>query len=68
MYINTIKEDAKKLEPVSFQWCPSGNGHKLKNKRLSVKKHLFSVKVTDHWNKLPKDIGKSPALDVLKST
>jgi len=33
---------------------PSGNGHRLKHRRfsLNVKKHIFTVGVTEHWNRL----------------
>ena len=46
MYINTWREDAKKTEPGSFQWCPvTGNRHKLKQRRfhLNIREH-FSCK------------------------
>jgi len=38
-----------------------GNEHKLKNRRftLNIRKHFFTVTVTQHWHKSPRDVVES---------
>ncbi|KFV76724.1 hypothetical protein N308_04529, partial [Struthio camelus australis] len=42
------------------------NGHKLKHRKfhLNTRKHFFTLKVTEHWSKLPIDVVESPTLKV----
>ena len=46
-----------------------GNGHKLKHKRLhlNIRKHFFTVRVTEHWHRLLREVGESPSLEIFKS-
>ena len=46
-----------------------GNGHKLKHRRvcLSIGNTFFTVRVTEHWHRLPKEVVESPSLEVFKS-
>jgi len=46
-----------------------GNGHKLKHKAffLYIRKQFFNVRVTEHWNRSPKDVVQSLSLAILKS-
>ncbi|KFV91148.1 hypothetical protein N327_13148, partial [Fulmarus glacialis] len=42
------------------------NGHRLKHRRLrlNIRKHFFTVRATEHWHRLPRDV---PSLEILKS-
>ena len=46
-----------------------GNGHKLKHRRfpLNTRKHFFTVRVTEHWHRLPTEIMESPSLETFIS-
>ncbi|KGL78765.1 hypothetical protein N309_05276, partial [Tinamus guttatus] len=45
------------------------NGYKLKHRKfhLNVRKNFFPVKVTEHWNRLPREVVQSPSLAIFKT-
>ena len=72
MCTNIRREAVKKTKPGS-SLVPSdrvrGNGHRLKHKRLhlNIRKRFFTVRVTKHWHRLPRDVAESSSLEIFKS-
>jgi len=46
-----------------------GNGHKQKHRKfhLNLRKNFFTLRVTEPWNKLPREAVDSPFLEIFKT-
>lgn len=62
----------KWMSPDSFQQC-AATGQRTMDKNYCIgssiimRKNLFTVRVTEHWNRQPKDVVASSPLEVLKT-
>ena len=46
---------------------PRGNGFKIKEDSLHIRKKFFTVRVVRHWNRLPREAVDAPSLEVFKA-
>ena len=70
MYINSWREGQRGQRQTFLSGTQWHNGHKLKDRRfaLNIRKHFFTVTVTEPWHRSPREVVEFSSSEILKSS
>jgi len=62
-------EDGSRLFSVVLSNWTRGKGAKVKHRmsQLNLRKNFFTLRVMEHWNRLPREVVISPSLEIFKT-
>lgn len=68
-YLKEVKEKTSRLHLEETSERTRNNGHRLQQDKcsLELRKKILSERMFQHWNRVYRDLVKSPSLDILKT-
>ena len=67
--MNRSQIEGARLFSRAFSQITRANGHKLEHRKshMNMRKNMFTLRLTEHWNRLHKEVVGSPSLEIFKT-